>query len=126
MTYKSEYDIILLPSFNKELDNIYNYIYMKLNSPNVAKKLYKLIKSEISKLNLFPERYSKIFISNKKYQNQNLRKIIIKNYVIIYQVDNDTRKSLYFTYISWKTKLFKSNLILNFFIFILNIIKKYL
>ena len=105
MMLMNKYKIIWSPQFNEELEMIYNYIYFKLKSPQVAINLYYKVKNEISKLDLFPERYSKVLIS-KNYENQNLRKMLVGEYVIIYKVDNSARKSFYLTYIPWKTKLF--------------------
>jgi len=80
------------PQFTIELDRICDYLSYSLNSPKTAKKFYFKVKNSIIfHLTLFPEQYSKVSISNK-FQNRNLRKIPINNYIIIYEVDNYNHK----------------------------------
>lgn len=82
-----KYTIIHMPQFRKELDSVEYYLSHILYSPLAADHLLNKITNLISKLDLFPERYSRVFIPNK-FQNRNLRKIPIDNYIIIYEVDN--------------------------------------
>lgn len=82
-----KYSIIHTPQFKREARNIYQYFCFSLHSPQTGQKLFKKISNIIFHLDLFPERYSKVFIPNK-LQNRNLRKIPINNYIIIYEVDN--------------------------------------
>ena len=51
-------------------------------------KNIKKIRNKILSLQYLPERYSRIFKS--KFKNRNLRKLLINNFVIIYEVRNDT------------------------------------
>lgn len=81
-----EYSINLTSQFKGEFKKIHNYIFFSLCSPKAATNLYLKIKNSILSLNLFPERYPKISII--KSTKRNLRKIIIGNYIIIYEVDN--------------------------------------
>lgn len=98
MTYTNKYIIQPTPSFEKELENIYNYIVYKLKEPSTAKNFYTQVTVEIYSLQYFPERYMKIPIyKNKK---RNLRRLPFNKYAIIYEVDTKTRTSLYSTYIS--------------------------
>lgn len=100
-----EYTISLTPSFENELESIYRYLRFELNVPSVAKDFYNSIIKKVYSLKHYPERYSKIF--GFKSKDKNLRKLPIKNYIIIYEVDNNTRSSLSTTYFSWFSKLFK-------------------
>ena len=61
----NKYNIKTTKAFEEELLDIYSYIVEYL-----------------------PERYSRIFKS--KFKNRNLRKLLINNFVIIYEVRNDT------------------------------------
>ena len=54
----------------------------------IANEKYKKIRNKILSLQYLPERYSRIFKS--KFKNRNLRKLLINNFVIIYEVRNDT------------------------------------
>lgn len=91
-----KYTIKPTPLFEKELENIYKYITFKLQAPITANNLYNKVVKDIYSLEQFPERYPKISC----YKNRNLRKLLINKYVVIYEVNNNTRTSFYFTYIS--------------------------
>jgi len=107
MTFSAKkYLVIQTPSFEKELNETLNYIAFKLNEPITSKKFYNKLSSKIFSLQFFPERYPKI-----NYKNKVLRKLPIHKYVVIYEVDNYTRTSFCSTYLSWKSKLFKSFII---------------
>ena len=98
MIYLNKYIIRPSPSFENELQETYLYIKFKLKEPITAKRIYKTIKKEIYSLQYFPERHIKI--TDYKDKKRNLHRLLIYNYVIIYEVVNDTRASFYFTYIS--------------------------
>ena len=83
-------------NFSWELDEIYNNLFYFTSSLKIANRFYQNITEHISKLDLYPERYSKIFLS--KNQKRDLRKIPIKNYTIIYEVDN-VKKEIYILHI---------------------------
>jgi len=76
----NKFEIFFSSTFKEELDNIYNYIYSSLNSPITAVKFYKMVKNSIQNLDFFPERFPKIELYN-------LRKLTIKNFIIIYKID---------------------------------------
>ena len=90
-----KYDIILSDSFEKELEEKFNYISFFLNEPAIAKKVYNKIINSISSLAFFPKRYSILFNIKKHH----LHRLTIDNYVIIYKIDEPLRSSLCFTYI---------------------------
>lgn len=98
MIYLNKYHILLTATFKEELEEIIYYIKYKLKEPLIAKKFYKNVIKEINSLEFMPERYNKI---EGIYDNaKTLRKILLNNYLIIYEVKNNTRTSLYLTYIS--------------------------
>lgn len=84
-----KYSINITPTFAQELDEIYDYMVYKLKVPNIANKFNQKVKKAISSLKFFPERFSQIFISNEN----NLRKLVIDNYIIIYKVNSNKRRS---------------------------------
>ena len=94
-----KYNINWSPNFQRELGNIYSYINNVLQEHTTAVKLYDSIITEIYSLNYSPEKFPKIY--NFKFKNRNLRKFIIKKFVIIYEVDKQKRRSFYFTYLSF-------------------------
>ena len=98
MIYIDKYMIRTSPTFEEELTKIYKYILYQQRKPISAKTFYRKVIKEIYYLKYFPERYVKI--SSYKNQNKNLRRLPINKYVVIYEVKNDTRTSIYFTYFS--------------------------
>lgn len=84
------YTIHYSPQFREELRGIYYYLCFSLDSPYSADNLLEKIKHFISRLDLFPERYSKVPPNaNPKYYN--LRKMPVDKYIILYEVDNVNR-----------------------------------
>lgn len=85
-------------TFKEELEDIIYYIKQKLKEPLIAKKFYKSVIKEIKSLESMPERYEKL----KEVYNKTriLRKTFVSNYIIIYEIDNNTRTSLCSTYFS--------------------------
>ena len=108
MTFYNKYIIIYTSLFQSELERMLKYIAFNLDSPNVAKSFYKEITNKLYSLQYFPERYMKI-----NYKNKLLRKLLVHKYVIIYEINKNTRSSFYSTYIPWISKLFK--FIMNFY-----------
>lgn len=98
MIYINKYAIHPSNTFKRELKEILYYFKQKLKDPMIAKNFYKNVIKEINSLEFMPERHIKI--TNYKDKNRNLHRLLIYNYVIIYEVENDTRSSFYFTYIS--------------------------
>lgn len=92
----NKYKIIPTPSYKQELALVYNYIFLNLKSPITAKRLHNSIKKKILSLQYFPQRCPKIHF----YKNDNIRKLLINDYIIIYEVHIDTRSSFYSTYFS--------------------------
>lgn len=86
----NEYLVHLTSQFSEEFDKIYYYIYSSFHSPLTANKFYSKIKDSILSLNFFPERYPRISVKN--LNNHNLRKMIIENYIIVYEVQNTSNE----------------------------------
>lgn len=105
MIYINKYVIFSSATFKKELKEIIYYFKQRLKEPMLAKNFYKNIIKETNSLEFMPERYIKI--TNYKDKNRNLHRLLTYNYIIIYEVDNDKRTSIYFTYFPQFTKLFK-------------------
>lgn len=84
----NKYTIITTVSFIEDLNSIIYYFNHKFKEPNISEKFYLKIIKNLSSLSLFPERYPKISNLN----NINLRKLIIDNYVIIYETNHSTKQ----------------------------------
>lgn len=98
MVLINKFKVSLSSNFKEELKNIIYYIKVNLKKPLIAEKFYNNVINKISSLNFMPERYPKI--QNFRAENRNIRRMPIKEYLIIYQVNKDTRTSFYFTYFS--------------------------
>ncbi len=97
MTSNREYTIFITASFKNEMRDIIYYLKYKLKEPLIADKFYNKVIEEISLLNYMPALHPKVQI---KYEKRKLRKLLISNYVVVYEVNSNTRSSFYFTYIS--------------------------
>ena len=82
-----EFEVILLPSAEEDLINIYNYISKELNSEINAKRVISRIESEIHNLNILPESYH--LIDFEPWRSKGLRHFPVGNYQVFYIVDND-------------------------------------
>lgn len=94
-----EYKVITTREFEEELDRIYCYLFYFLKEIKIAKNFYKQIINKILSLQYFPKMYHKIskcFNSD----NKDIRKLVIKKYIIVYEVDDILRTSYNSTYIS--------------------------
>ena len=78
------YKLIFSPEFIKDLNDTFDYISLTLSNEQAAKKLMKEIDNAIMNLKTMPEMYP---LSQEPLDILGYRKIIIKNYVIIYSVD---------------------------------------
>ena len=80
-----EYKIVYDKEASKELENIYLYIRNTLLEENIAKKTVGNIISKIKEMEYFPFANRTINSRNKN------RKLIVKNYIIIYNVDLESK-----------------------------------
>ena len=80
------YKIIWSPNAKEELEGIHFYIKYYLKEKNIADKIVKNILNQVLNLQYSPERYSRILYN----KNRNIRRLLVKKYVIIYEVDNNT------------------------------------
>ena len=80
-----EYRIILEPQFKEELNSI---LYLFPHSNASRKKLHTEIRNTVLSLEIFPERYHKMR-ETKNIQEENIRKLPINKFIIVYQVDNE-------------------------------------
>lgn len=85
----TNYKIIITPTAYKEMKKIYDYIIEDLYAENAAKKLMQKVEDEINKLRYIPRAHIKI----QKYDElkRSYRRIVIKNYILLYTVDEDNK-----------------------------------
>ena len=89
MIYK--YKIIWSPTAYKEFQKIYTYIKYHLKEEITANNTSKMLLKSISNLSYFPEKYPKIQSLPSHYNSRNVRKMQINMYIIIYEIDANTR-----------------------------------
>ena len=85
-----EYEVILLPSAEEDLRNIYKYISQELKSEINAKRVISRIESEIYNLNILPESYH--LIDFEPWRSKGVRHFPVGNYQVFYLVDNEKFK----------------------------------
>ncbi len=85
----------------EEMKQIYDYIANNLKADNSAFKLLKSVRMKILKLVEMPKIYSKINKRNRA--KMEYRRLVVKNYVILYTVD-DNKKIVYISHMYFKGK----------------------
>ena len=83
-----EYRIILEPQIKEELNSI---LYLFPHSKLTRKKLHTEIRNTVLSLEIFPERYHKMR-ETKNIQEENIRKLPINKFIVVYQVDNENNQ----------------------------------
>lgn len=83
MPYQIEY----LPSALRDLTEIATYIGIRLQNPSAADKLAEQIVSTVEQLTVMPYRYP-IYYPVKPLKRE-YRKIVVKNYLVFYWVDEE-------------------------------------
>ncbi len=80
----NNYEIILTDTAKEELEEIYEYISKHLIEDKAANRLMKKIEQNFLRLEQYP--YSCIEV-NIKPHNEVYRKLVIDNYIALYEVD---------------------------------------
>ncbi len=69
---------------------IYEYIKMTIKEPAIALEMVELIEANILKLDRFPYRGAERKVG--MYANKGYRQVFIKNYIVVYRVDEDAKE----------------------------------
>lgn len=89
------YEIVILDRAKRDLDEIYSYIAYHFQEPVVALKMMDSLEEQILSLEYMPyrcpERRTGLF-ANKGY-----RQLLVKNYNVIFRVDDKRKKVLVVT-----------------------------
>lgn len=86
-----KYQVKITPQAFRDIDMIYDYIARHLLEPGTANNLVDEIEAGIFSLEEMPNRGAPRRIGN--YANKGYRQLFIKNYTIVYRV-NDTEKQV--------------------------------
>ena len=84
-----KYEIKVSKKAKEDLSNIVLYIKNKLKEPNIAKKYAKIMKEKIKTLEYSPRKFA--IIDDDTIKDLNIRKLVIKNYIAFYRVNEDKR-----------------------------------
>lgn len=84
-----KYIIKLLPKAYRDLDEIYHYISKELLAPETAEGIIKSIEDAIFALRELPYRCSERKVGI--YANKGYRQLFVKNYTIIYRIEEDKK-----------------------------------
>lgn len=84
----NKYKVIITPTAIKEISRIYEYISENLYAEKAAKNLMKQVEEEVQKLKYAPKIHTKI--EKLDELQRSYRRIVIKNYVILYTIDENT------------------------------------
>ena len=84
-----KYEIKLSIKAKDDLKSIVLYIKNNLNEPAIANKYAKIIREEIQTLEDSPQKFA--IIDDSSIKNLNIRKLIIKNYIAFYRVNEENK-----------------------------------
>ena len=102
-----EYKVVLSIQAKEDYKRIISYIKNKLLEPNIAEIYAELIKDEFNILKYNPQKFAIIdYDLLKKYK---FRKLIIKNYIAFYRINEDEKivnvERILYSATDWKNKL---------------------
>jgi addiction module RelE/StbE family toxin len=86
----NKYYVEITGECKKEIKKVYNYIKEDLGAEKAAQNLMKKIEETIKDLIYTPKMYVKI----DKYKGirRNYHKIVINNYILLYTIEEETKK----------------------------------
>ncbi len=87
-----DYKVIVTKDAHDDVDEDLDYIANRLQNPIAAKNLLDKIEEAYNELAFNPYMYQEC--SNERLQSKGYRKVVVKNYIIIYRVD-DEEKTVY-------------------------------
>ncbi len=91
----NSYSVKLLDRALEDLDNIYTYIAKSLFAPETALKLVNEIECQIMSLQEMPQRCSVRRVG--VYANKGYRQLFVKNFTVIFRVDEQQKQVLIVT-----------------------------
>ena len=83
--YKVKFTLIA----DKDIDNIFLYIFNELKAPMAAENLLNEIEQKIKKIADMP--YSCPLVDDKFLREKGYRKLVVKNYIALYVVSDDEK-----------------------------------
>ncbi len=90
-----KYKVLISPKAYRELDDIYKYIKTEFGENDIAINMINLISENILSLSTLPYRAAERKIGI--YSNKSYRQIFVKNYIIIYRIDENKKQVIIIT-----------------------------
>ena len=81
------YDILLTTDALEDINEITKYIREKFASPTLAEKYFNELFDTVKSLEYMPGRFEKVTM--KYIKRDNIRKIIYKNFLVFYHIDEE-------------------------------------
>ena len=85
-----EYEVKVTKQALKQMKKIAHYISFDLMASEAAEKLMDKMKEEILKLTFFTKKHA--LIDDEPWKSKGVRKIIVKNFLVYYWVDDSNNK----------------------------------
>lgn len=83
------YKLVYLPAALDDMVSIVKYISVHLSNPAAAERLAEEMISQAEKLTVMPYKCI-IYMTNRIFRHE-YRKLMIKNYIMFYYIDEDTK-----------------------------------
>ena len=85
-----KYQVIISPRAYQNIDDIYEYIAKNLFATQAAMNLVDKLEEAILSLETMPQRFSKRQVG--AYANRGYRQLFVKNFTVIYRIDETAKK----------------------------------
>ncbi len=85
-----EYEVKVTRQALEQIRTIVHYISYDLMAPEAAKNLMDYMETAIMKLSVLPKRHS--VVEEEPWRSQGIRKMVVKNFLIYYWVDEEYKK----------------------------------
>lgn len=85
-----KYQVIISPRAYQNIDDIYKYIAKKLFATQAAMNLVDKLEEAILSLETMPQRFTKRQVGS--YANRGYRQLFVKNFTVIYKIDETAKK----------------------------------
>ena len=86
----NEYEVRVTRQALEQMKEIVHYISNDLMAPDAADNLLDKMKAEITKLSSFPKKHA--LIDEEPWRTEGVRKIVVKNFLIYYWVDDENNR----------------------------------
>lgn len=86
----NEYEVRVTRQALEQMKEIVHYISNDLMAPSAADNLLGKMRAEIMRLSNFPKKYA--LIDEEPWRTEGIRKIVVKNFLIYYWVDDENSR----------------------------------